>query len=86
MADSSLQSDLTMNDFVMNSTFVSNENTVTDNLVHCNLSINGHSLCENGFSEEDNNSSINGHSLCENGVSEEDNNNYLNLEIQLVVN
>ncbi len=84
VADCSLQSDLSMHG-LMNSTFVSNENTGSDNVVHCNLSYSGHSLCENGFTEEDNNLSINGQSLSDNGFSEEDNSNFLNLEIQLVV-
>ncbi|KAK4008769.1 hypothetical protein OUZ56_013900 [Daphnia magna] len=54
VADCSLQSDMSMNDCVMNSTSVSNENTAPDNLLNCNLSINANSLGENLLSEEEN--------------------------------
>jgi hypothetical protein len=54
VADCSLQSDMSMNDCLMNSTSVNNENTAPDNLLNSNLSINANSLCENLFSEEEN--------------------------------
>jgi hypothetical protein len=53
VADCSLQSDMSMNDWVMNSTSITNENTAPYNPLNCNLSINGNSMSENLFSEEE---------------------------------